>query len=111
MSYPRGVAPRTPPHALSRAAAPARSGRVARSRARSHCGSVGEIPSVSSLPSLAGFVDLIEGAAVGEMRLLGGLPSAERLVDREQAHGRERRGVLRRHVGGTRPIEILRDDL
>jgi O-antigen ligase len=33
--YPRGFAPRTPPHALSRAAAPARSVRVARSRARS----------------------------------------------------------------------------
>src|SRR5213078_3306618 len=31
LSYPRGVAPRTPPPALSRAAAPARSVRVARS--------------------------------------------------------------------------------
>ena len=30
--YPRGFAPRTPPHALSRAASPARSVRVARSR-------------------------------------------------------------------------------
>ena len=35
MFYPRGFAPRTPPHALSRAASPARSVRVARSRARS----------------------------------------------------------------------------
>src|SRR5947207_246241 len=35
LSYPRGVAPRTPPHALSRAASPARSVRVARSRAHS----------------------------------------------------------------------------
>src|SRR6185295_16658478 len=34
-SDPRGFAPRTPPHALSRAAEPARSVRVARSRARS----------------------------------------------------------------------------
>src|SRR6185312_7239814 len=31
ISYPRGFAPRTPPHALSRAASPARSFRVARS--------------------------------------------------------------------------------
>ena len=30
--YPKGFAPRTPPHALSRAASPARSVRVARSR-------------------------------------------------------------------------------
>src|SRR5687767_386928 len=35
-SYPRGFAPRTPLHALSRAAAPARSDCVARSHARSH---------------------------------------------------------------------------
>ena len=33
---PRGVAPRTPRHALSRAASPARSGRVARSHAVKH---------------------------------------------------------------------------
>ena len=37
---PRGSAPRTPPHALSRAASPARSVRVARSRARSRSCSV-----------------------------------------------------------------------
>jgi molybdopterin converting factor small subunit len=37
---PSGFAPRTPPYALSRAAAPGRSVRVARSRARSRRGEV-----------------------------------------------------------------------
>ena len=42
---------------------------------------------VSSLPP--GLVDLIEHAAVGEVRLLRLLPAAEDLVDREELHLRE----------------------
>ena len=45
-----------------------------------------------------GLVDLVEGAAVGEVRLLRRLPAAERLVDGEELHARELALVLGRDL-------------
>ena len=56
-------------------------------------------------------VDLVEHAAVGEVRLLRLGPAAEHLVDREQRDLRELRRVLRGDLVVDRPVEVLRRDL
>ena len=59
---------------------------------------------------LAG-VDLVEHAAVGEVRLLRLGPAAEHLVDGEQARLRELLRVLLGDLRIDRPVEVLRRDL
>src|SRR4051812_45744211 len=55
--------------------------------------------------------DLVVGAAVVEMRLLGGLPAAEQLVDGEGVDLREILGVRRQHLRVARAQVVLRGDL
>ena len=51
--------------------------------------------------------DLVEHATVGEVRLVGFLPAAEYVVDREQLDLGKRAGVLLGHVGLPWTIEVL----
>ena len=55
--------------------------------------------------------DLIERAAIGEMRLLRLLPASEHLLDREGLQRPELARMLREHVRVARPQMMLRDDL
>ena len=58
------------------------------------------------LPLRAGLVDLVEGAAVGKMRLLRRLPVAEIFLQRKQRQLRELLVVLLRHRIECGPVEI-----
>src|ERR1017187_6531760 len=58
----------------------------------------------------ARLINLVEDAAIGEVRLLRLLPAAEQLIHREQADLRELRFVLLRHRFQARTVEMLRGD-
>jgi len=59
---------------------------------------------VPQVPNSDSFdVNLIEDAAVREMRLLGLLPAAEHVIDGDELHVDELFGVLGRHGRITRP--------
>src|SRR4051794_24205545 len=60
---------------------------------------------------LAGQIDLVEGAVVVEMGLLGLLPAAEDLVNREQSDLGQLGGMLLRDGRVARAVEVLGDDL
>src|SRR5262245_27007358 len=56
-------------------------------------------------------VDLVEDAAVLEVRLLCLLPTAEHLVDGDDLHVHELLGMLGEHGGVARPVVVLGGDL
>src|SRR6185437_16812805 len=56
-------------------------------------------------------VDLVEDAAIGEMRRLRLAPAAEDLVDCEERDLRELVGMPRGDLGKARPVEIARREL
>ncbi len=65
----------------------------------------------SATGSLPRLVDLVEDAAVGEVRLLGLRPAAEDLVDREQLQpAGTRTGALASACWRARPVVVLRGD-
>src|SRR6478609_130645 len=63
------------------------------------------------LAAASRLVDLVEGPAVGEVRLLRRLPAAERLVDGEERHVGELSLVLRGDGSIAGPVVMARRDL
>ncbi len=55
--------------------------------------------------------NLVEGAAVGEVRFLRFRPAAELLIDGEQLQFREFISIFLRHVRIARTVEVLRRNL
>src|SRR5262249_2417577 len=87
----------------------ARSARDTRARARASARTP-EARAAAFAKSSPRRVDLVERAAVGEMRRLRLLPAAERLVDREHRKLREPARVFRGYARVARAIAVLRGD-
>ncbi len=71
---------------------------------------MGLMPKGHGAISVRGCVNLIEVAALGEMRLLGRTPAARHLVDRDPLSRAELLGIFGRHLGVARAVVMPGSD-